>query len=136
MDDTRARAGCAQAGRDLQHAAWIAADDNIRRRSEDLSHLVPLQLARDLGMREVIDAGAPAATLGILDVDKNHALDRPQERARLRADPLAVRKVTGVLIHDAHWPIGPRRHWLYHLAHIADPRGEGFRPLGPERVIP
>jgi glycolate dehydrogenase FAD-linked subunit len=86
-------------------------------------------------MGQVVDAGASAAAFGILDVDETHAFDRAQQRARLRPDPLPVGKVAGVLVDHADRPPGACRDRLHDLAHVADPRGEGFRPIGPKRIV-
>ena len=45
--------------------------------------------------------GAAAALLAVRDLDELEAGDRREERARLRADPLRVREVAGVVIGDA-----------------------------------
>jgi glycolate oxidase len=134
MHDPRARSRGAQTGRDLEHAARIRADDHVRRHIEDLPHFVPLKLARYLGVGQVVDAGAAATALRVVDVEKDHALDRPQEGARLRPDALPVGEVTRVLIDDADRPPGAPRNGLHDLADIADPRGEGLGAVRPERV--
>src|SRR5207248_7564975 len=132
--DPRARSRRAQAGRDLEDASGIRADDHIRRCIEDLSHFVLLELARYLGMGQVVDAGAAATAFRVVDVEKGHALDRPQERAWLRSDALAVREVTCVLVDDADRSPGARRKGLHDLADIADPGGKDLGAVRPEGV--
>jgi glycolate oxidase len=134
MHDARARSRGAQTGGDLEHAARIRTHDHVRRCVEDLAHLVLLQLARYLRVGQVVDAGAAATALRILDVDQDQALDRPQERPGLSADALPVGEVTGVLIHDADRPPGARRDWLHDLADVADPRRECLRAVRPQGI--
>jgi glycolate oxidase len=135
MHDPRARSRSAQTGGDLEHAAWIRAHDHVGRSVLDLAHFVLLQLARDLGMGQVVDAGAPAAALRVLDFDEGQALDRSQEGAGLRADALAVSEVTRVLVHDADRPPSARVDGLHDLADIPDARGERLGALRPQRII-
>src|SRR5437867_1394518 len=110
-----ARTGLAQPRRDLQDAAGIRADNDIRPRREYRGDLLPLELLRDGGLRHVVDPCTPAAAFGIGDLCEHHALDRAQQRTGLGAYALAVRKMAGVLIHDAQRPrdaIRPRPHDL------------------------
>ena len=134
VHDPRVRAGGAQTGPDLQHAPRVRADDHIRRHLEDLAHLVLLQLPRDLGMGQVVNAGAPATPLGIVDIDKDHAFDRPQKGPGLRADPLPVCEMAGVLVDDADRPAGASRNRFRDLADIAHAGRERFGAVRPERI--
>ena len=135
MHDTHARARGPQAGRDLQHAAWIRAHDHVRRRVKDLAHLVLLELARNFGVRQVVDACAATTPFRIRDVDEGDALDRTQQRARLRANALSVGEVTRVLVEDPESAPGARRDGLHDLADIAHPGGKRLRTVGPQRVV-
>ena len=85
-------------------------------------------------MRQVVDAGAPATALRVLDVDEDDSLYRTQEGAGLCPDALPVGEMAGVLVSDADRPAGARRNRLHDLADIADTRGEPFRAIGPERI--
>jgi len=134
VHDPRVRAGGAQTGPDLQHAPRVRADDHIRRHLEDLAHLVLLQLPRDLGMGQVVNAGAPATPLGIVDIDKDHAFDRPQKGPGLRADPLPVCEMAGVLVDDADRPAGASRNRFRDLADVAHAGRERFGAVRPERI--
>ena len=131
---TRVRAGGAQTGAYLQHAPRVRADDHIRRRLEDLAHLVLLELPRDLGMGQVVNASASAAPLGIVDVDKDHAFDRPQECPRLRADPLPVSEMASILVHDADRPASADRNRFRDLADVPHASRERSGAVRPERI--
>jgi len=134
MHDPRARSRGAQAGGDLEDAARIRADDHIRRCIEDLPHFVLLELARYLGVGQVVDAGAAATTLRVVDVGKDHALDRSEEGPWLRPDALTVREVTRVLVDDPDRPLSARWNGLHDLADIADSGGKGLGAVRPERI--
>ena len=86
-------------------------------------------------MRQVVDASAAAAALGVLDIDEGHALDRPQERTGLRPDALAVGQVTRVLVHDPKRFSRARRDGLHDLADVTDPRSERPGTIRPQRVV-
>ncbi len=100
MHHASARSSAAQSRDDLQHAARIGAHDDVRRGRDDGADLVALKLARDLGMAEVVDAGAAAAPLRIGDVDDRDAFDRAEQSARLRSNALPMREMAGILVHD------------------------------------
>ena len=134
VHDPRVRAGGAQTGPDLQHAPRVRADDHIRRHLEDLLHLILLQLPRDLGMGQVVDAGASATPLGVVDVDKDHAFDRPQKGPRLRADPLPVCEMAGVLVDDADRPASAGRNRFRDLADVAHAGRKRLGAVRPERI--
>src|SRR5687767_14832585 len=104
MDDGNIPAGFGQPRAQLQDAARIRAHDHVGRGGEDRLHLLPLQLARDLRMREVVDPRAAATPFGVTYRHELDAGDRLQERARLAADLLPVREVAGVLIDHARLP--------------------------------
>src|SRR2546425_3652531 len=86
-------------------------------------------------MREVVDARAAAAALRVGDVDDRHALHPLEQRAGLRADPLAVREVAGILVRDPDGPGGAPGTRLQDLAEIADARREPLRTVGPGGVV-
>src|SRR6267142_5981768 len=67
MDHLDIRARRAKARGHLQDAPRIRAHDDIRPRVEDPRDLVALEGLRDVRMREVVDARAAAAPLGIPD---------------------------------------------------------------------
>ena len=134
VHDARARAGGAQTGRYLEDAARVRAHDHVRRGVDDLAHLVLLQLPRDLRVGQVVNTGAPAAPLGVFDVDEGYALDRAKKCPRLSADPLPVCEVTGVLVHDANGPPGAPRTGLHDLADVADPGRECLGSISPQGI--
>src|SRR6185503_856469 len=67
--------GRAQARCDLKNAPRIRAHDHVGACLEDPRDLLALQLGRDRRMREVVDARAAAAALGVTDLDERHAVD-------------------------------------------------------------
>jgi glycolate oxidase len=135
MHDARRRSRGAQTGGDLKHATRIRAQDQVRRCVENLAHLVLLQLAGNLRVGQVVNAGASATALRVLDVDEDHALDRAQECPGLGPNALPVGEMTRVLVHDADGPPGAPRNGFHDLADVADPRGEGLRAISPERIV-
>src|SRR5437762_225869 len=137
MHHRHVRAGLAEPGCDLEDAAWVGGDDEVGARLEDRRDLLPLELLGDLGMREVVDAGAPAAALRIGDRDDRDVRDRREEGPRLATDPLSVREVAGVLVDD------PDRTWraaldgdrIDGLRRVADAGAESSRPEGPRGIV-
>src|SRR5205823_4840659 len=81
-----------------------------------------------------VNTGAPAAPLGVFDVDEGYALDRAKKCPRLSADPLPVCEVTGVLVHDANGPPGAPRMGLHDLADVADPGRECLGAISPQGI--
>ena len=109
MDASRISTGWAAAGPrpgpeqplDLQRAAGVRGGSSSGRRAQARGHLALADLVRALRLDEVVDAGAAAALLAIRNVHHLQPGDAPQESARLAADALAVREVTGVVVGDA-----------------------------------
>ena len=63
MQHRDVRAGRAEPGLDLQDAAWVGRHNDVRAGRQDGRDLLPLELARDLRMREVVDPRTSAAAL-------------------------------------------------------------------------
>src|SRR5688500_5495308 len=82
-------------GFDLQHAAGVRADDRTRAGCEDRVDLAAEEPVRVLGLREVVRARAAAADVRVGHLDELEAVHARQEVARLLADPLRVREMTG-----------------------------------------
>src|SRR3970282_379980 len=90
---------------------------------------------RDVGLREVVDPGAAAAALRVRDLNESDALDGTQPCAWLRAYPLPVREMTGVLVHDAQRPSHSIRPRPRHLGDVAHARTEFATTLRPRAVL-
>src|SRR5438105_8730755 len=78
MDHRHIRTGAPEPGRELQDASRIRAHDEVRTGLEDASDLVPLQLHRDVRVREVVDPGTSAAAVGGADLHDLDARHRAQ----------------------------------------------------------
>src|SRR6266542_3124173 len=98
----------AQTRRHLEDAAGVRRDHDVRPRHEDRRDLLALQFSCDLGVRQVVDARAPAAALGVGDRHDRDVGYRREQRAWLAPDALAVREMAGVLVDDADRARRPR----------------------------
>ena len=85
----------------VQQAAGIGRDHDIGRDARDRIELGAQLRIGHLGMRQVVDAGAAAAPVGIGKLDEFDAGKRAQQLARRRAHLLRVREVAGVVVPDA-----------------------------------
>ena len=137
MHDLRVKAGSLRTQLQLQHAAGIGSDDEFRLGRAHGFHLGVENLLGYVGVRDVIDAGAATAALGITHFDEPQAGNGPQEFARLRADSLAMRQMARVLVGRPFVDGVCRRRDAargQELAHIAHFVCKGLRTLTPFRV--
>src|SRR2546428_2093640 len=83
---------------DLEHASGIGADDGVRSGRDDRVDLAGEQRVRELGLLQVVRAGAAAAHIRLGHLDELQAFDPAKQRARRQVDALRVREVAGSLI--------------------------------------
>src|SRR6185369_3638942 len=98
MDHLEIEPGLSRVAGDLEEAAWIARGDHARAALADARDLHPPQLLRHGRLREIVDAGAAAAELRVLDVYHGQPRNAAQELPRLAPHLLAVGEMTGVVI--------------------------------------
>src|SRR5207247_7982251 len=79
-------------------------------------------------------AGTSATPLRVVDVDKDHAFDRPQKGPGLRADPLPVCEMAGVLVDDADRLASAGRNRFRDLADVAHAGRKRLGAVRPERI--
>jgi len=84
----------------LHPAARVGGDHELRARGQNRGGLALGELARRLGVEQVVRASAPAADFGLGQLSQLDAGDAAQEPAGLVADALCVRQVARVLVGD------------------------------------
>ena len=94
---------------DLQRAARIGGGNHIRRERRQVAGFAITQIGGGPRLHQVVDAGAPAADLGLGRRDDLHARNGLEQRARFGTHALAVRQVAGVVIGDTGLERMPRR---------------------------
>src|SRR5258708_12087693 len=76
VHDWNAGSGCSEARRDLQHAARVRRHDDVGPGREDGRDLLPLELPRDLRVRQVVDAATAAPAPRTADPPDHNAPPR------------------------------------------------------------
>ena len=100
VHDLRARAGFFQSGANLQHAAGIGGNDQVRAGLENVFCFSPLQTFGHFGFGQIVGAGAAAANIRLGQVNKIFPGDSFDQIARLAGDALGVGEMTGVVVGD------------------------------------
>src|SRR5262245_41251682 len=85
---------------DLDGAARVARNHQIRLQSLDVSDFAHAQVAGRFRLNEVVDAGAAATHPGFDRADELEAWNRSQEVAWLGPIPLGMRQMTCVVVGD------------------------------------
>src|SRR5258706_11884550 len=98
MQHLDARIMCAEATGDLEQAAGIARRHDPCARLEDARDFEVEEPACHRGLEHVVDTGAAAAQITVSQLDEREAWDATEQLARLSANPLTVRKVTGIVV--------------------------------------
>src|SRR3981081_4325160 len=91
----------AQSRRDLHLTAWIGGHDHLRSTLRDVADLALEELRGELGLRDVVRAGAAAAPIGLGQRHDLQLGDRGEQRAWLLADALPVQEVARIVVRDA-----------------------------------
>src|SRR5712692_272688 len=122
---------------ELEGAAWVPAHHHLGPRLFDALDLPIEKLLGQLGIEEIIDAGASTTEVRLLQLDQLESRDRFQDRPGLLADPLTMREVAGVVVRDGElqrpepavqWNVGQE---LGDIAHLL---AESLGPLCVLRV--
>src|SRR5215210_4642184 len=87
---------------DLERAARVRRGDHLGARVEQVARLALPELGGGLGLYQVVDAGRAAADLPLGGLDQLELGDSAQQLAGLRANPLRVRQVAGVVVGELH----------------------------------
>ena len=93
--------GAAKRSRDLEQTAGVRAHVDLGLGRDHVPRLAVAELARGVGLHEVVDAGAAAAELLLGGLDELESGDRAEDGARLGRDALCVLQVARVLEGDA-----------------------------------
>src|SRR6058998_3295109 len=94
--DRRARG--LEALSDLDDAPGIGSDHGLGARPADMSNLPLLELARHLGLRQVVRPCRAAAPVGFLEGHQREPGDLAEQRARLPRYLLPVHDVAGIVV--------------------------------------
>src|SRR6185436_18229065 len=98
MNERHVQTTLATAARDLQQAPRIRGRDHPRTALPNSREFSLEQVARQLRLQKIVDAGAPAAEVAVRQLDEPQPGDAAQELPRLLLEPLAMCQVTGVMI--------------------------------------
>src|SRR5215467_1504019 len=109
MHDLELQPGFAGVPRDLEEAARIPRGQDTRPALPDARDLHPPQLLGHGRLGQIVDARAPAAELGVLDVHQREAGNAAEKGARLGAYLLAVDEMAGVVIRDSEAKLPQRK---------------------------
>ena len=93
--------GAAQRSADLDQAARVGADVGLRTGLQHHLGLAIAELQRRLGLDDVVDAGAPAADVGLGRLEHAQSGHLGEHGPRLTDQALRVLQVAGVLEGDA-----------------------------------
>ena len=137
----RAGSGCPR--RPSAVASWtrqpgLALAQHLRVGGEHVACLSLAELARRIGLDDVVDPGRSAAEVLLGGLDDLERGDARERRARCERQALRVTEVAGVLERDAEGERMPRRarlRRLEQLAHVANAGRERRRPVGPGRIV-
>src|SRR5215472_5343702 len=108
MHDLELQPGFAGVPRDLEEAARIPRGQDTRPALPDAGDLHPPQLLGHSRLGQIVDARAPAAELGVLDVYEREAGNAAEKGARLGAYLLAMDEMAGVVIRDGEAKLSQR----------------------------
>src|SRR5206468_7702391 len=103
MHDAHVGPCLAQAALDLHEAAGVRGDDGVRAGTHDVRDLSLEDRAREVGLRDVVRPGAPAAPVRLHERNDVEARNGGEQSARLLADLLAVEQMAGVV--PGHPPV-------------------------------
>src|SRR5580704_13758910 len=123
MSDPDRRSGPAEGRLNLQRAARVARDDDLRIAGKNVSQLSLRKPLRHLGFGQVVAAGGPAADFRLRQRHQLEARDQGQETPRLLANPLSVDQMASVVVNGPkpEFPGWRQRTQLgQKLRHIAD----------------
>ena len=82
----------------LHHAAYIARDDQVGPGLKQGIHLPVADLAGEVRLLDIVDAGGAAAGISIRDGNQLQPRNQLQQAARLSLDPLGMGQMTGILV--------------------------------------
>src|SRR5512134_467023 len=108
MVDAGAQAPCGEALTELQDASRVTGHDDLGSGRGDPIELPLEELARDLGLHEVVYPRRPATEVGVSEVDQPEARNCPEERAGGFPNALAVCQMTGVVVRRGDVERPPR----------------------------
>src|SRR5262250_363853 len=108
MHDLELQPGFAGVPRDLEEAARIPRGQDTRPALPDAGDLHPPQLLGHGWLGQIVDARAPAAELGVLDVHQREAGNAAEKGARLGAYLLTMDEMAGVVIRDGEGKLTQR----------------------------
>ena len=86
---------------DLEEATGVRRGHDVGTRRGDALDLAREETARHAGLGQVVGTRAPAADVGILQLDEPHAGDRREEGTHGHPHALAVGEVAGIVHRDA-----------------------------------
>ena len=134
MIDPHPEAAVGQSPAELEETSRVPARHHAGARARDPVELPLEELPGYLGLHQVVDAGRPAAEVGLGEIDQPEPRDRAQDCARRLPHALAVREVTGLVVGHGQVERPPRLRQVLRqeLADVPHPRADGGRP----RVIP
>ncbi len=130
--------GALDGGGHLHQAAGVRGHQHLGAGGEDVGGLAVPELARGLGVEDVVDPGRAAAQLGLGDLPQLEAGDRAEQPPRLGAHALGVREVAGVVVGHGHLERvadRDRPELVEDLGDVAHLVGEGPGPVGVRRVV-
>ena len=107
MDDRDRRSGAQKARPDLHHAAWIARRDDVGLRRARCSRASAQDDVRRVRLDEVVDPGAAAAHLAL--VERHELEPRNRAQARRAAEPTRAARAAGGRAHRTRRARGTRR---------------------------
>ncbi len=105
---------------ELEETAGVPAHHHLGTGLGDPVELPPEQLARDLGLEQVVDAGRAAAEVGVAELHEPEPRDGAQQRPRRLAHALAVGEVAGLVVRHRERQRVPR---------LGEGGGEQFRDV-------
>src|SRR5262245_19925561 len=98
MKERHVQAALAAAERDLEQAARVRRRDYLGAGLGDPRDLPLQELARHLGLEQIVDAGAAAAEIAVAELHELEPGDAREELARLLAHALAVGEMAGIVV--------------------------------------
>src|SRR6266566_7826466 len=129
--------GANETGTYLHQTPWIASRDPRRVGRADVGELWREHRVRGIGLDEVVDAGAAAALVGIVERDELESRNCREDRQRRLRHTLRVLEMTRRVVSHANrkWPALTRPRGSEKLAHIPHPRADVRGSVAPFAVI-
>jgi hypothetical protein len=87
----------------LQNAARVPGDNELRLHCSQMPHFTVEQGLRCLGMEEIVNPSTAATPVTFGDIEQGERRDLLQQEAGLLAYLLAVQKMTGIVVGYAQW---------------------------------